>query len=136
MKTIILFSILFSYMMFGQEKNEFADIYFSSKCCGTPSEEKLVTFLKNFKTQHKIKNIFVYNIFCLGEEGEYSIIIDMRNFSSNEKIKLKEGLKKTQLAYNEVYKKSAEGSIIITYIDDLEAVSHQKKIGKRQILEL
>ena len=60
----------------------------------------------------------------------------MRNFSSNEKIKLKEGLKKTQLAYNEVYKKSAEGSIIITYIDDLEAVSHQKKIGKRQILEL
>ncbi|WP_154656796.1 hypothetical protein [Epilithonimonas tenax] len=136
MKTIILFSILFSYMMFGQEKNEFADIYFSSKCCGTPSEEKLVSFLKNFKTQHKIKNIFVYNICCLGEEGEYSIIIDMRNFSSNEKIKLKEGLKKTQLAYNEVYKKSAEGSIIITYIDDLEAVSHQKKIGKRQILEL
>ncbi|SEP75432.1 hypothetical protein SAMN04488097_0540 [Epilithonimonas lactis] len=135
MKTIILFSILFSSMIFGQEKNQYADIYFSSKCCGTPSEEKLVSFLKNFKTQHKIKNIFVYNVCCRGEEGEYSIIIDMRSFSSNEKIKLKEGLKKTQLAYNEVYKKSREGSIMITYLDDLEAVPYQKKIGKRKIMK-
>ncbi|MCX6294021.1 MAG: hypothetical protein NT127_06980 [Sphingobacteriales bacterium] len=48
-------------------------IQFQSVCCGVPSETPLISFLKTFKRNNKIKKITAFKIGPLGREGEYNV---------------------------------------------------------------
>lgn len=48
-------------------------IQFQSVCCGVPSQQPLISFIKTFKRNNKIKKISAYRIGPLGKEGEYNV---------------------------------------------------------------
>ncbi len=60
-------------------------IQFQSVCCGVPSEEPLISFLKTFKRNNKIKKITAYKIGPLGREGEYNIGFKLTELNKAQK---------------------------------------------------
>lgn len=48
-------------------------IQFQSVCCGVPSQQPLISFIKTFKRNNKVKKITAYRIGPLGKEGEYNV---------------------------------------------------------------
>ena len=48
-------------------------IQFQSVCCGVPSEDPLISLIKTFKRNNKIKKITGFKIGPLGREGEYNV---------------------------------------------------------------
>ena len=60
-------------------------IEFHSVCCGVPSEEPLILFIKTFKRKNKIKKITAYKIGPLGREGEYNLGFKLNELNRAQK---------------------------------------------------
>ena len=90
--TRILFCISFFFIGFitkAQTKDSIIHypivVEFQSVCCGVPSEAPLISFLKKFKKNNKIKKINVYKIGPLGREGEYHLGFKLTEFNRAQK---------------------------------------------------
>ncbi len=69
-------------------------IQFQSVCCGVPSQQPLISFIKTFKRNNKVKKITAYRIGPLGKEGEYNVGFKLTELNRTQK---KSFLKKIKL---------------------------------------
>ena len=126
-KIALIIFFLISGHILCQDKNQFIKIDFTSKCCGTPPENNMIYFLEDFKNKNNISKIYGWQICCLGEEGEYALILDLRNFSDKNKQQFKIQMKDLIEEYNKIYKTTNLGSIIVTYLQTINQAFYSGK---------
>ncbi len=91
----ICFSVLLTATGFAQNSTTYPVVVsFNSMCCGVPSNEPLMKFIKTYKKQYKIKKIAVDSIGPMGKEGEYYLAFRLKELSKTQKIKFIQQLKK------------------------------------------
>lgn len=69
-------------------------VSFNSMCCGVPDSGPVITLIKRFKKQHKIKRITADSIGPMGKEGEYYLAFSLKEMSKAQKIKFIQQLKR------------------------------------------
>lgn len=80
---------------FAQKVNSYPVVVsFNSMCCGVPKSGPVMSFIKTFKKQNKIKSIAVDSIGPMGKEGEYYLAFRLKELNKAQKIKFIQQLKK------------------------------------------
>jgi hypothetical protein len=75
-------------------KNYRVAVAFRSICCGVPSNEPLLDYVRDFKANEKVKKMIHYDhIGPLGKEGEYSMGFDLKELCRRDRKKFIAGLK-------------------------------------------
>lgn len=70
-------------------------VSFNSFCCGVPSDTPLVSMIKAFRKQYKIRQVSADKIGPMGREGEYYLAFRLKEFNKTQRTKFIQQLKKT-----------------------------------------
>lgn len=91
-------------------------VSFGSICCGTPSDDFLKDFIKEFNCKNKV-TINAWQLGGCGREGEFKILFSLVKFKEAKKIKLIAALKKLIPEQNDKNKaaNASSGSISLDY---------------------
>jgi hypothetical protein len=102
-------------------------IQFQSVCCGVPSEEPLITFLKTFKRNNKIKKITAYKIGPLGREGEYNVGFKLTELNRAQK---RSFIKKIKLL---VPKLNDKGLAVVNEMETINLTSYPSNVSVERV---
>ena len=102
-------------------------IQFQSVCCGVPSEAPLVSFLKTFKRNNKIKKITAFKIGPLGREGEYNVGFKLTELNRAQK---KSFIKKLNLL---VPKLNDKGMAVVNEMETINLKSYPSNVSVERV---
>ncbi len=102
-------------------------IQFQSVCCGVPSEAPLVSFLKTFKRNNKIKKITAFKIGPLGREGEYNVGFKLTELNRAQK---KSFIKKLKLL---VPKLNDKGMAVVNEMETINLKSYPSNVSVERV---
>ena len=136
-KAIILLCIsLFSYS-FGQENKEYLKIDFTSICCGTPSQQPLIDYIKDFQKQEKLKKFEIWRESELGYEGEFALYIGLDQLKKTKKIQFLNEVKNISESFNMQRNKNKDGYINVSEKLVLrDFINQKKKIPRNQFSKM
>lgn len=121
MKKIIITVFLFSSVFFFSQKNQnYIQVSYSSICCGTPSTQPLMDYVKRFEKKNKLKSFEILQQGGLGREGEFNLYIGIDKLSKKKKATFLKGLQSALALQNEKRKKDSDGHVNL----DSEAAVH------------
>ena len=102
-------------------------IQFQSVCCGVPSETPLISFIKNFKRNNKIKKITAFKIGPLGREGEYNVGFKLTELNRAQK---KSFIKKLKLL---VPKLNDKGMAVVNEMETINLKSYPSNVSVERV---
>lgn len=102
-------------------------IQFQSVCCGVPSEAPLISFIKTFKRNNKIKKITAYKIGPLGREGEYNVGFKLTELNSAQK---KTFIKKIKLL---MPKLNDKGLAVVNEMETINLTSYPANVSVERV---
>ncbi|MET3537496.1 hypothetical protein [Chryseobacterium limigenitum] len=112
MKKILLIAGIFSFSFFWAQKSEnYLQIRYGSICCGTPSTDPVMNYVKQFQKKNKIKNLEIYKQSGLGREGEFHLYIGTDSFSKKQALAFTKGLQSAIETQNNARKKNHDGTV-------------------------
>ena len=130
----ILFFISFCFIGFSTEaqtKDSIVHypivIQFQSVCCGVPSEAPLISFIKTFKRNNKIKKITAYKIGPLGREGEYNVGFKLTELNRAQK---RSFIKKIKLL---VPKLNDKGLAVVNEMETINLTSYPSNVSVERV---
>ncbi|MFC6267800.1 hypothetical protein [Frigoriflavimonas asaccharolytica] len=112
-KLIILCLILMLSFSYGQKNLKYIEVGFSSICCGTPSSQPIIDYIKNFQKQNKLKNFEIWKESGLGYEGEYALYIGIDQLNKRKKALFLTELKSISETFNKNRNNNHDGYINI-----------------------
>lgn len=102
-------------------------IQFQSVCCGVPSEAPLISFIKTFKRNNKIKKITAYKIGPLGREGEYNVGFKLTELNKAQK---KSFIKKLKLL---MPKLNDKGLAVVNEMETINLKSYPSNVSVERV---
>lgn len=102
-------------------------IQFQSVCCGVPSEAPLISFIKTFKRNNKIKKITAYKIGPLGREGEYNVGFKLTELNRAQK---KSFIKKLKLL---MPKLNDKGMAVVNEMETINLTSYPANVSVERV---
>lgn len=102
-------------------------IQFQSVCCGVPSETPLISFIKTFKRNNKIKKITAFKIGPLGREGEYNVGFKLTELNRAQK---KSFIKKLKLL---VPKLNDKGMAVVNEMEIINLKSYPSNVSVERV---
>ena len=102
-------------------------IQFQSVCCGVPSEAPLISFIKTFKRNNKIKKITAYKIGPLGREGEYNVGFKLTELNKAQK---KSFIKKLKLL---MPKLNDKGLAVVNEMETINLTSYPSNVSVERV---
>lgn len=112
MKKIIITVFLFSSVFFFSQKNQnYIQVSYSSICCGTPSTQPLMDYVKRFEKKNKLKSFEILQQGGLGREGEFNLYIGIDKLSKKKRKTFLKGLQSAVALQNEQRKKDSDGHV-------------------------
>lgn len=112
MKKIICTIFLFSSVFFFSQKNQsYIQVSYSSICCGTPSTQPLMDYVKKFEKKNKLKPLEILRQSGLGREGEFNLYIGIDKLNKKKKTTFLKGLESALSSQNEKRKKDSDGHV-------------------------
>ncbi|KXH84791.1 hypothetical protein [Chryseobacterium kwangjuense] len=112
MKKIICTVFLFSSVFFFSQKNQnYIQVSYSSICCGTPSTQPLMDYVKQFEKKNKLRPLEILRHSGLGREGEFNLYIGIDKLSKKKKTTFLKGLQFALSSQNEKRKKDRDGHV-------------------------
>lgn len=102
-------------------------IKFQSVCCGVPSEAPLISFIKTFKRNNKIKKITAYKIGPLGREGEYNVGFKLTELNKDQK---KSFIKKLKLL---MPKLNDKGLAVVNEMETINLKSYPSNVSVERV---
>ena len=127
-KLIILFFITFLNYSYAQKNSKYIEVGFSSICCGTPSPQPLIDYIKNFQKQNKLKNFEIWKEDGLGYEGEYAMYIGIDQLKKRKKTIFLNEIKSISETFNKNRNNNQDGYINVS--EDL--ISKENLIQKKE----
>lgn len=96
MKKIITAAAVFCFALFFSQKNQnYLEIGYASICCGPPSDQPVISYLKDFKKKNQIRSLEILKQSGLGREGEFALYVGTDYLTKNQKNRLIRGLMAT-----------------------------------------
>ena len=120
MKTLTLFGlILFSLSNKVTAQDSIKTRYrlvvsFQSECCGVPSEDPFIKYIRAFRKRNKIPKITAYHIGPMGKEGEYYLAFKLKELNRKLANKFVSGMKSVKKDPKDKGLFSIEENMIIT----------------------
>jgi len=108
---IITFSIFCCTFAFAQKGQNYIEISYSSICCGTPSTNPVMTYVKQFQMKNKTKAFEIFRQSGLGREGEFNLYIGTDQLSNTKKTKFITGLQSAISSQNTKRNESSDGYV-------------------------
>ncbi|EJL69257.1 hypothetical protein [Chryseobacterium populi] len=110
-QTAIIFSIFYSTFFFSQKNQNYLQIGYASICCGTPSTDPVINYVKKFQKKNKIKALEIYGQSGLGREGEFNLYIGIDKLSKVQKSSFIKGLQSVIGSQNGKRNQSRDGIV-------------------------
>lgn len=110
-KTAVIFSIFCSTFFFSQKNQNYLQIGYASICCGTPSTDPVMNYVKKFQKKNKIKPLEIYKQSGLGREGEFNLYIGIDKLSKAQKSNFIKGLQAAIGSQNGKRNQSRDGIV-------------------------
>ncbi|WP_324027846.1 hypothetical protein QSV08_07835 [Maribacter sp. BPC-D8] len=82
LKSIIFAFVLIPVFAFSQTNKNYIPISYSSICCGTPTDQPVMDFIKNFEEKNNLKPFEIFIEVGLGKEGEHTFYIGTDNLDA------------------------------------------------------
>jgi hypothetical protein len=128
-KYLISLLLICCISLYPQQKSTAIEIGFYSECCGTPSDDIVLDYIKSFKSKNKITSIQAVKVSGLGKEGEHSYILKLKELNQKQKMMFIEGLKKV-LASNPPKTNSDGGINLIENINENKYQQIKKQLKR------
>ena len=110
-KAAVIFSIFCSTFFFSQKNQNYLQIGYTSICCGTPSEDPVMNYVKKFQEKNKIRSLEIYEQSGLGREGEFNLYIGIDKLSKAQKSNFIKGLQAVTGSQNGKRDQSRDGIV-------------------------
>ncbi|MEY8760342.1 hypothetical protein [Chryseobacterium tongliaoense] len=110
-KAVVIFSIFCSTFFFSQKNQSYLQIGYASICCGTPSADPVLNYVKKFQKKNKIRAFEIYEQRGLGREGEFNLYIGIDKLSKVQKSNFIKGLQAAIRSQNGQRNQSRDGIV-------------------------
>lgn len=112
MKKISLVLGIFCFSFFFSQKNQnYLQIGYASICCGTPSTDPVINYVKQFQKKNKTKSFEILRQSGLGREGEFNLYIGTDQLSKTQKANFVKGLKSAISSQNTKRNTGSDGIV-------------------------
>ncbi|QIY89579.1 hypothetical protein [Chryseobacterium gallinarum] len=112
MKKVLLTISTFCFAFFFSQKSQnYLEISYSSVCCGTPSEEPVISSLRQFEKKNKIKGMEILIQSGLGREGEFNLYVGTDKLNAKQKKQLIQNLSAVTALQNGKRKGNSSGFV-------------------------
>ncbi len=112
MKKLLIMTGLFCFSFFSAQKNlAYIEIGYSSICCGTPSTEPVLNYLKQFEKKNKSGAFEILIEKGLGREGEFNLYIGIDGLGKKQKDIFMRGLSSAISLQNKKRKPDSDGIV-------------------------
>ncbi|AKK74619.1 hypothetical protein OK18_20185 [Chryseobacterium gallinarum] len=112
MKKVLLSICTFCFAFFFSQKGQnYLEISYSSVCCGTPSEEPVISSLRQFEKKNKIKGMEILIQSGLGREGEFNLYVGTDKLNAKQKKQLIQNLSAVTALQNGKRKGNSSGFV-------------------------
>ncbi|WP_419870534.1 hypothetical protein [Chryseobacterium sp. CT-SW4] len=108
---LLLIGFCCSVFLFAQKNQSYLSIGYTSICCGTPSEEPVINYIKQFQKKNRLKEFEVLIQRGLGREGEFELYIGVDQLSKAQKSRFINGLQATLTTQNSQRKPNKDGFV-------------------------
>ncbi|WP_153393435.1 hypothetical protein [Chryseobacterium vaccae] len=125
MKNLLIITGLFCFTFFSAQKSPaYIEIGYSSICCGTPSTEPVLNYLKQFEKKNQSKAFEILIQSGLGREGEFNLYIGISGLGKKQKDIFMRGLSSVISSQNQKRNQNRDGNVnfnkaVTIYQDDL-----------------
>ncbi|MDR2236149.1 MAG: hypothetical protein LBE92_08495 [Chryseobacterium sp.] len=132
MKKLLIISSLLFFAFFSAQKNlSYIEIGYSSICCGPPSTDPVLNYLKEFARKNQSKSFEVLTQRGLGREGEFNLYVGIDGLGKKQKRLLMKGLSSIITAQNN---KRDEGRDGFVNFDKAITVNKDDLINRKNLI--
>ncbi|PIF46397.1 hypothetical protein CLU96_3428 [Chryseobacterium sp. 52] len=100
-----------SAFFFSQKNMKYIQIGYSSICCGPPSTQPVMDYLKQFEKRNHLKSFEILMQRGLGKEGEFNLYIGIDRLGKKQKSNFTKGLQSAINLQNKTKKQDSDGSL-------------------------